>query len=85
MSKTYSEDDLKVIKGHIMTADNRYYLGNDGDYDYWHSITSVDGDHMKLGFVMGHYAYDYCFRSNLKGCLDKLNCLISRHLPEVRK
>ncbi len=72
----YTLESLSNTKGHIITHDRKYYLAQDGHYDYWHIIKSITGDTLKLGPPIGRHAYDYCFRSNLQGCLDTLNKLI---------
>jgi len=73
----YTINDLKITKKHIMTADMKYYLSNDGAYDYWKTITDSLGNELKLGYALGHHSYDYCFRSDLNRCIDKLNKILS--------
>ena len=74
----YTADQVTTKRGHIMTDDGRYYLAFDGDYDYWHEIKSRKGDKLRLSYPLGRYSYDYCFRSDLPACIDKLNAILTR-------
>ena len=75
----YTLDDVTVEKGHVMTTDGRYYLAMDGHFDYWHRVKARHGTLIRLDYPMGRYSYDYCFRSNLPGCIEKLNTLLTLH------
>ena len=66
----YTENDLIKDGGKISTVDGFYRLRHDGDYSYWCNSE---------GRVMGHYSYDYCFRSNLQNCAGVLNRVVNRY------
>ena len=74
----YALTDTETINGHVLTKDKKFILVDDDDcYCYWHGIKSIDGDIVKTSYMLGRYAYDYCFHNSLESNIDKLNALLN--------
>jgi len=72
----YKAKDIKKIKGHIVTKDDKFYFQDDGTgYCYWHKIEAKDGGKATLGWPLGHTSYDYGFRES---SFDKLAELLNK-------
>lgn len=79
----YSVADIVKRGGKVYTKDKKYFLQSDraypdSGYDYWHEVIGVERGIHKLSSGMGHYSYDYCFRKDLVGCVDRLNKILER-------
>jgi serine kinase of HPr protein (carbohydrate metabolism regulator) len=70
----YTEKDILIEKGHIMTKDKKYYLEDDDGYSYWHKIKSINGSVINIkGHPISSISTSFCFRSDITGCLKNLN------------